>query len=42
MGAFYGNKIKFGEINAKTGEVWTFADVPSLWKTKAKKWLEVN
>lgn len=42
MGPFYGNKIRSGEINDKTGEAWVLKDVPSLWRSKTKKWLEDN
>lgn len=42
MGAFYGTKIKDGEINPKTGEAWTINDVPKLWKKATIKWLEEN
>lgn len=42
MGAFYGNKIRSGEINPKTGSVWELKDVPSLWKTKTEQWLLIN
>lgn len=39
MGAFYGRKIKHGEINPKTGAAWTIEDVPKLWKNATIKWL---
>ena len=42
MGKFYGLKIKNGEINPKTGEVWTLDDVPRLWKNQTAAWLEAN
>jgi len=42
MGAFYGTKIKNGEINAKTGEPWKLADVPKYWKKATEKWLAEN
>ena len=42
MGAFYGTKIKNGEINLKTGEAWKIEDVPKLWKKATLKWLEEN
>lgn len=42
MGAFYGTKIKSGEINPKTGEAWKIEDVPKLWKKATLKWLEEN
>ncbi len=42
MGAFYGTKIKTGEVNKDTGEAWVFDDIPSHWKPKTKKWLEDN
>lgn len=42
MGAFYGNKIKKGEINPKTGKAWEMADVPSFWREKTNSWLEKN
>ncbi len=40
MGAFYGNKIRSGEVNSKTGDAWTIEDVPSLWKAKTEQWLK--
>lgn len=40
MGAFYGSKIKNGEINSKTGEPWTIEDVPRLWRRATIKWLQ--
>ncbi len=42
MGAFYGIKIRNGELNPKTGEVWTLQDVPSFWRNKTESWLEDN
>lgn len=39
MGAFYGNKIRNGVINSKTGKGWALEDVPSLWRTKTESWL---
>ncbi len=42
MGAFYGTKIKSGEINPKTGEAWKIEDVPKLWKKATEKWLVEN
>ncbi len=42
MGAFYGNKIKNGDINPQTGKMWSLKDVPSFWRTKAADWLEGN
>lgn len=40
MGAFYGTKIKSGEVNTDTGKAWVFENVPAYWRPKAKKWLE--
>ena len=40
MGAFYGSKIRNGEINPKTGRAWELGDVPSFWKSKTEAWLE--
>lgn len=34
MGAFYGNKIKRGEISID--------DVPKFWRKKTEKWLTEN
>lgn len=42
MGAFYGTKIRNGEVNPKTGKAWTIDDVPRLWKKATEKWLEEN
>jgi len=42
MGAFYGSKIRDGEVNPKTGKAWKLADVPSLWKAKTEAWLKEN
>ncbi len=42
MGAFYGNKIMSGEINQKTGNVWTLEDVPALWRSRTAAWLAEN
>lgn len=42
MGAFYGSKIRNGEINPKTGKGWKLEDVPSFWRTKTEKWMESN
>ncbi len=42
MGAFYGSKIRNGEINSKTGKPWAPKDVPSLWRTKTEQWLKGN
>lgn len=42
MGRFYGTKIKNGEINPKTGDVWTVDDVPKLWRNATIKWLADN
>lgn len=39
MGAFYGRKIKNGEINPKTGAAWVIGDVPKLWRAATIKWL---
>ncbi len=40
MGAFYGSKIRNGEINPKTGNAWKLGDVPSFWKAKTEVWLK--
>lgn len=42
MGAFYGTKIKNGEINGNTGKPWEIGDVPKLWKSKTEAWLAEN
>ena len=42
MGAFYGSKIRNGELNPKTGAAWGMEDVPILWKSKTEKWLKAN
>jgi len=42
MGAFYGSKIKDGEINPKTEKIWMIGDVPSYWKEKVEDWLKRN
>ena len=42
MIAFYGNKIKNGEINPKTNKVWVINDVPKFYKAKVKTWLKNN
>ncbi len=42
MGAFYGKKIKSGEINPRTKAGWKLEDVPSLWKKKTESWLSEN
>ena len=42
MGAFYGRKIKYAEINPKTGKAWTLEDVPSYWRSKVTQWLGEN
>lgn len=40
MGAFYGSKIRNGEINQKTGMTWKLEDVPAFWRTKTEVWLK--
>lgn len=40
MGAFYGSKIRNGEINQKTGKAWKLEDVPSFWRAKTELWLK--
>ena len=42
MAAFYGTKIKNGEINPKTGAAWVIGDVPRFWRPKVEQWLENN
>ncbi len=42
MGAFYGSKIRNGEINPKTGDAWKLADVPTFWRAKTENWLKDN
>lgn len=42
MGAFYGTKIKNGEINQKTGKEWKLEDVPTYWKAKTETWIKEN
>lgn len=42
MAAFYGTKIRNGEINPKTGSAWTIEDVPKLWRAKTAAWLAQN
>lgn len=42
MGAFYGSKIRSGEINPATEKAWTIDDVPKLWRTKTETWLAEN
>lgn len=42
MGRFYGIKIKNGEINDKTGLLWTINDVPKFWRNATQKWLDEN
>lgn len=42
MGRFYGLKIKNGVINAKTGAAWTIEDVPILWRSATRAWLDAN
>lgn len=42
MGAFYGIKIKTGEVNPDTGNAWVLEDVRAYWKPKVVKWLEDN
>lgn len=42
MGKFYGIRIKNGVINPKTGNPWTLADVPHLWRDKVEQWLKDN
>lgn len=42
MGRFYGTKIRNGEMNQKTGEVWAIEDVPRLWKNATEAWLTNN
>lgn len=42
MARFYGRKILNGEINGKTGEPWTLADVPAHWRSATEAWLEEN
>ena len=39
MGAYYGNKIKTGQINPATEKSWTLNDVPDFWKDKTEAWL---
>lgn len=41
MVKFYLNKIKNKEINSITGEVWKIEDVPTLWKKRVKKEMNV-
>lgn len=42
MGAFYGSKIRNGEINPKTMAEWSIDDVPPFWIWKVQVWLEQN
>lgn len=42
MGAFYGTKIKNGEINPKTGKEWKLKDVPMYWKARTETWMKEN
>ncbi len=42
MGAFYGEKIRRGEINPKTGKAWVLSDVPPFWKQKTESWFKTN
>ena len=42
MAAFYGLKIKNGEINNKTGKPWKITDVPKYFKVKVQAWLKAN
>lgn len=42
MGSFYGCKIRRGETNPNTAEVWKLADVPSYWRAATEKWLMTN
>lgn len=42
MGAFYGGKIRRGEMNPKTGKAWVLEDVPAFWKKKTDNWLKTN
>lgn len=39
MGAYYGNKIKTGQINPVTEKAWTLSDVPDFWRDKTEAWL---
>ena len=42
MAAFYGTKIKNGEINPKTNAAWTIDDVPKYYRAKVQAWLDSN
>lgn len=42
MGAFYGNKIKNGDINSKTEMPWELEDVPLFWRVRTEKWMQEN
>ena len=42
MAAFYGRKIKKGEINAKTGQAWVIDDVPERWQDATQEWLDTH
>lgn len=42
MGAFYGTKIRNGEVNPKTGEPWKLEDVPTYWREKTADWLKTE
>ncbi len=42
MDEFYGKKIRNGDMNPKTGEVWKLDDVRAYWKQRVVKWLEEN
>ena len=39
MAKLYYEKIKNGDINIMTGEVWNIDDVPTKWKNEVQKLL---
>lgn len=42
MGRYYGEKIRNGVINPKTGEPWKIEDVKEYWRPAVQKWLDEN
>lgn len=42
MAKLFLTKIKSGEINPATGDVWKIEDVPMLWREEVVKLLELT
>ena len=42
MAKLYYDKIINGEQNISTGEIWSIADVPKLWKAEVTEMIAIN